>query len=235
MMPCQQGIDWCLNFFASIPTHHDGMMLVNKWLSLLVGMGCKWLPLSCTHICGEVLWTNQSQHHVHPAGHTRPPIVSPQGKWVNRWCHCLHSSHHADPPRTEEPICENAVYWLQLSNKHHCALPTGDQAPGPSAAGFLTWCAVDPKWHGSEPLHPPNWHSALTPPPHQGYVLSLVMYTRFMHDFMTTWSSKSLMKFVDNTVIIVWITGSNDTAYREEVRALTSPNNTQFSVVNALH
>ncbi|KAI3354737.1 hypothetical protein L3Q82_004570 [Scortum barcoo] len=57
----------------------------------------------------------------------------------------------------------------------------------------------------------------------QGCVLSPLLYSLFTHDCVATHSSNTIViKFADNTTVIGLITGDDETAYREEVRALTS-------------
>ncbi|KAI3355645.1 hypothetical protein L3Q82_004191 [Scortum barcoo] len=58
----------------------------------------------------------------------------------------------------------------------------------------------------------------------QGCVLSPLLYSLFTHDCVATHSSNTIIKFADDTTVIgLIITGVDDeTAYREEVRALTS-------------
>ncbi|KAI3364734.1 hypothetical protein L3Q82_000892 [Scortum barcoo] len=57
----------------------------------------------------------------------------------------------------------------------------------------------------------------------QGCVLSPLLYSLFTHDCVATHSSNTILRSADNTTVIGLITGHVDeTAYREEVRALTS-------------
>ncbi|KAI3369238.1 hypothetical protein L3Q82_007780 [Scortum barcoo] len=56
----------------------------------------------------------------------------------------------------------------------------------------------------------------------QGCVLSPLLYSLFTHDCVATHSSNTIIKFADDTTVIGLITGDNEAAYREEVRALTS-------------
>ncbi|KAI3365909.1 hypothetical protein L3Q82_000731 [Scortum barcoo] len=57
----------------------------------------------------------------------------------------------------------------------------------------------------------------------QGCVLSPLLYSLFTHDCVATHSSNTIGKFADDdTTVIGLITGDDETAYREEVRALTS-------------
>ncbi|KAF7641855.1 hypothetical protein LDENG_00270390 [Lucifuga dentata] len=64
----------------------------------------------------------------------------------------------------------------------------------------------------------------------QGCVLSPVLYALFTNECAATHSSNTIIKFADDTTIIVLITGNDETAYREEVRTLTS-----WCQVNNLH
>ena len=54
----------------------------------------------------------------------------------------------------------------------------------------------------------------------QGCVLSPLLYTLFTHDCVATSSSNTIIKFADDTTILGLITDGDETAYREEVRAL---------------
>ncbi|XP_063739694.1 titin-like [Eleginops maclovinus] len=56
----------------------------------------------------------------------------------------------------------------------------------------------------------------------QGCVLSPLLYSLFTHDCVATHSSNTIIKFADDTTVIGLITDGDETAYREEVRALTS-------------
>ncbi|KAI3364660.1 hypothetical protein L3Q82_011442 [Scortum barcoo] len=71
--------------------------------------------------------------------------------------------------------------------------------------------------------HPPSLTLNTGAPP-QGCVLSPLLYSLFTHDdCVATHSSNTIVKFADDTTVIGLITGdSTETAYREEVRALTS-------------
>ena len=53
-------------------------------------------------------------------------------------------------------------------------------------------------------------------------MLSPLLYSLFTHDCVATHSSNTIVKFADDTIIICLITEGDETAYREEVRALTS-------------
>ncbi|KAI3357104.1 hypothetical protein L3Q82_015570, partial [Scortum barcoo] len=67
----------------------------------------------------------------------------------------------------------------------------------------------------------------------QGCVLSPLLYSLFTHDCVATHISNTIIKFADDTTVIGLITGVDETAYREEVRALTSwcqDNNLQLNV-----
>uniref|UniRef100_A0A8L0DMU0 Reverse transcriptase domain-containing protein n=1 Tax=Oncorhynchus mykiss TaxID=8022 RepID=A0A8L0DMU0_ONCMY len=54
----------------------------------------------------------------------------------------------------------------------------------------------------------------------QGCVLSPLLYSLFTHDCMATHASNSIIKFADDTTVVGLITINDETAYREEVRAL---------------
>ncbi|KAI3372221.1 hypothetical protein L3Q82_022659 [Scortum barcoo] len=56
----------------------------------------------------------------------------------------------------------------------------------------------------------------------QGCVLSPLLHSLFMHDCMATRSFNTIIKFGDDMTVISLITGDDETAYTEEVRALTS-------------
>uniref|UniRef100_A0AAZ3PMN4 Reverse transcriptase domain-containing protein n=2 Tax=Oncorhynchus tshawytscha TaxID=74940 RepID=A0AAZ3PMN4_ONCTS len=54
----------------------------------------------------------------------------------------------------------------------------------------------------------------------QGCVLSPLLYSLFTHDCVATHASNSIIKFADDTTVLGLITNNDETAYREEVRAL---------------
>ncbi|CDQ86081.1 unnamed protein product [Oncorhynchus mykiss] len=54
----------------------------------------------------------------------------------------------------------------------------------------------------------------------QGCVLSPLLYSLFTHDCVAMHASNSIIKFADNTTVVGLITNNDETAYREEVRAL---------------
>jgi hypothetical protein len=54
----------------------------------------------------------------------------------------------------------------------------------------------------------------------QGCVLSPLLYSLFTHDWVATHISNSILKFADDTTVVGLMTNINETAYREEVRAL---------------
>ena len=51
-------------------------------------------------------------------------------------------------------------------------------------------------------------------------MLSPFLYSLFNHDCMVTHTFNSIIKFSDDTTVVGLITNSDETAYREEVRAL---------------
>ena len=54
----------------------------------------------------------------------------------------------------------------------------------------------------------------------QGCVLSPVLYSLFTHNRVAMHASNSIIKFADDTTVVSLITNNDETAYREEVRAL---------------
>ena len=54
----------------------------------------------------------------------------------------------------------------------------------------------------------------------QGCVLSPLLYSLFTHYCVAMLASNSITKFSDDTTVVGLITNSDETAYREEVRAL---------------
>ena len=54
----------------------------------------------------------------------------------------------------------------------------------------------------------------------QACVLSPLMYSLFTHDCVAMHVSNSIIKFADGTTVVGLITNTDETAYREEVRAL---------------
>ncbi len=55
----------------------------------------------------------------------------------------------------------------------------------------------------------------------QGCVLSPLLYSLYTHDCTATHSSNVTVKFADDTTVVGLITDNDETAYREEVHALT--------------
>ncbi|CDQ71268.1 unnamed protein product [Oncorhynchus mykiss] len=54
----------------------------------------------------------------------------------------------------------------------------------------------------------------------QGCFLSLLLYSLFTHDCVPMHASKSIIKFADDTAVVGLTINNDETAYREEVRAL---------------
>jgi gmma-aminobutyric acid receptor subunit gamma len=54
----------------------------------------------------------------------------------------------------------------------------------------------------------------------QGCVLSPLLYSLFTHDCVAMHTFNSIIKFTDDTTVVGLITINDETAYREEVRAL---------------
>ena len=54
----------------------------------------------------------------------------------------------------------------------------------------------------------------------QGCILSLLLYSLLTHDCMAMHASNSIIKLADETTVVGLITNNDETAYREEVRAL---------------
>ena len=54
----------------------------------------------------------------------------------------------------------------------------------------------------------------------QRCVLSPLLYSLFTHDCMAMHASNLIIKFADDTTVVGLITNSDETAYREVVRAL---------------
>ncbi len=55
----------------------------------------------------------------------------------------------------------------------------------------------------------------------QGCVLSPLLYSLYTHDCTATHSSNVIVKFADDTTVVGLITDNDETAYREDVHALT--------------
>ncbi len=56
----------------------------------------------------------------------------------------------------------------------------------------------------------------------QGCVLSPLLYSLYTHDFVSSHSSTSIVKFADDTVVLGLISNNDETAYLGEVERLTS-------------
>jgi hypothetical protein len=54
----------------------------------------------------------------------------------------------------------------------------------------------------------------------RGCVLNPLLYSLFTHDCVAMHASNSIIKFADDTTLMGLITNNEETAYREEVRAL---------------
>jgi len=54
----------------------------------------------------------------------------------------------------------------------------------------------------------------------QGCMLSPLLYSLFTHDCVAKHSSNTIIKYVDDTCILGLFTDNDETAYREEVKAL---------------
>jgi hypothetical protein len=54
----------------------------------------------------------------------------------------------------------------------------------------------------------------------QRCVLSPLLYSLFTHDCVAMDTSNTINKFADDTTVVGFITNNDETAYREEVRAL---------------
>ena len=54
----------------------------------------------------------------------------------------------------------------------------------------------------------------------QGCVLSPLLYSLFIHDYVSKHGSNTIMKFADDTTGVGLITDNDETTYREEVRDL---------------
>ncbi len=56
----------------------------------------------------------------------------------------------------------------------------------------------------------------------QGCVLSPMLYSLYTHDYVSSHSSTSIVKFADDTVVLGLISNNGETAYLDEVERLTS-------------
>ena len=54
----------------------------------------------------------------------------------------------------------------------------------------------------------------------QGCMLSPLLYSLFTHDGVAMHTYHSIIKFIEDRAVVGLITNNNETAYREEVRAL---------------
>jgi hypothetical protein len=68
--------------------------------------------------------------------------------------------------------------------------------------------------HHYHPADPQHWEVP------QGCILSPFLYSLFTHDFVAMHTSNSIIKFADDTTVVVLITNNFETANREVVRAL---------------
>ena len=65
-------------------------------------------------------------------------------------------------------------------------------------------------------------HLPLSDPQHRGptRVRAQLLYSLFTHDCVAMHASNSIINFADDTTVVGLITNNDETAYREEVRAL---------------
>jgi hypothetical protein len=54
----------------------------------------------------------------------------------------------------------------------------------------------------------------------QECVLSSLLYSLFTHDCVASHTSNSIIKFADDTTVVGLVTNNDETAYRQEMRAL---------------
>lgn len=57
----------------------------------------------------------------------------------------------------------------------------------------------------------------------QGCVLSPLLYTLYTYDCTPTHHNISIVKFADDTTVVGFISGEDESAYREEVERLSVP------------
>ena len=70
----------------------------------------------------------------------------------------------------------------------------------------------------------------------QGCVLNPLLYSLFTHDCMAKHDSNTIIKFADDTTVVILITDNDETAHREEVRDLAmccQDNNLSLNVIKA--
>jgi hypothetical protein len=61
-------------------------------------------------------------------------------------------------------------------------------------------------------------------------MLNPLLYSLFTHDCVATHTSKSIIKFADDTTVVGLITNNDETAYREEVKARCQENKLSLKV-----
>ncbi len=117
------------------------------------------------------------------------------------------------------------MLFIDYSIQYHCALEARHQAQRPWAQ-HCPLC-LDPELPDGQTLecvdrqhhilHPDSKHRCPS-----GLLLSYLLYSLFTYDCVATYSSNTIVKFADDTTVIGLITVNDETAYRQEVRVLTS-------------
>ncbi len=130
------------------------------------------------------------------------------------------------PSGPEEHIRENAVHWLQFSIQCHCAPQACHQAQRPWVQHCLCDLILNILTGRPQALQIGSTTSStliLNIGAPQDCMLSPLLYSLLMHDCVNTHSSNTIIKIADDTTVVGLITGNNEMAYREEVRAASGP------------